>query len=113
MKINNILVVYTSSKSNNGELTVRVIKNTLNKYEIKHKFVHRDKLNKKLFQNKDLIIVAGGDGTFIRASHFILDKTPILGVNSNPKYKEGFFMASTKKDFNVKFRKVLISFPHE
>jgi len=54
-----------------------------------------------------LVIAVGGDGTFLKIAHFIFDKTPVLGVNSNPKYKEGFFMVAEKKDFGKKFRKVL------
>lgn len=32
----------------------------------------------------DLVITIGGDGTLLRASHFIDDTIPVLGVNSDP-----------------------------
>ena len=32
----------------------------------------------------DLVITAGGDGTLLKASHFIDDSVPVLGVNSDP-----------------------------
>ena len=75
--------------------------------QTKNQLRQAEKLNKKLFQNKDLIIAVGGDGTFLMASHFIFDKTPILGVNSDPRFKEGFFMTSEKNDFERKFKKFL------
>lgn len=39
-------------------------------------------------ENKDLIITLGGDGVFVRASHY-LRETPILGINSDPMTSEG------------------------
>ncbi len=107
MKISNILVVYANPKNKEEESALEEVKNTLKKYKINYKIVHRSKSSKKLFQNKDLVIVVGGDGTFLKASHFIFDKTPMLGVNSDPRYKEGFFMVSNKKDFKIKFKKLL------
>ena len=32
----------------------------------------------------DLVITVGGDGTLLRASHFLDSSIPILGVNSDP-----------------------------
>lgn len=32
----------------------------------------------------DLVIAVGGDGTLLRASHFLDSSVPILGVNSDP-----------------------------
>lgn len=107
MKINNILVVYTKPKNNTEKQTLELVKNTLKKCKIKFSVSDRERLNKKKFQNRNLVIAVGGDGTFLRASHFIFDKTPIIGVNSDPKSKEGFFMMATKKDFNKKFKETL------
>jgi|TARA_B100001964_G_scaffold236955_1_gene299563 NAD+ kinase len=107
MAINNVLVVYANPKNNVEKSTLELVKRILKKYKINYKTEHRSKLSKKLFRNKDLVIAVGGDGTFLRASHFIFDKTPVLGVNSDPVYKEGFFMAAVKKDFEIKFKKIL------
>ena len=107
MKINNILVVYSKPVNKEEKSTLEIVKNTLKKYKINYIVSKREKLSKRLFQNKGLIIAVGGDGTFLRASHFIFGKTPILGVNSNLKYKEGFFMAATKKDFNKKLNRIM------
>jgi NAD+ kinase len=107
MKIDNILVVYTNPRNKKEKFALNLVKNILKKHKISYKSMHRGKLSKKLFQNKDLIIVVGGDGTFIRTSHFIFDKTPIMGINSDPRYKEGFFMIAEKKDFKRKLKKIL------
>ena len=107
MKLKNILLVYTKPITKVEKSTLEIVKKTLKNNKINFVISRRDKLNKKLFQNKDLIVVVGGDGTFLRTSHFIFDKTPIFGVNSNPKYKEGFFMSATKKDFGKKINKIL------
>ena len=107
MQLKNILVVYTKPLSKEEKSTLEIVKNTLKKYKISYILSKREKLNKKLFQNKDWVISVGGDGTFLRTSHFIFDKTPVLGVNSDPKYKEGFFMTAAKKDFKRKFKRIL------
>ena len=107
MKIKNILIVYTKPKNTAEKETLQVVEKTLKRYNVDYTISKRERLNKKLFQNRDLVIAVGGDGTFLRASHFIFDKTPILGVNSDTKSKEGFFMPATKKDFNKKFNKII------
>ena len=106
MKLSNVLVVYTKPKTSAEKQTLEVVQNTLKKHEINFSISEREKLNRKLFRNKDLVIAVGGDGTFLRASHFIPNKMPILGVNSDPKSKEGFFMASNKKNFNEIIKKI-------
>ena len=106
MKIKNILVVYTNPKNLAEKQTLQAVEKTLKKYKVGYAVSEREKLNKRLFRNKNLVIAVGGDGTFLRTSHFIFDKTPILGVNSDPKSKEGFFMAATRKDFSIKFSKI-------
>jgi NAD+ kinase len=107
MKIKNILVIYTDPKTNREKLTLNLIKATLKKYSINYKISDREKLNRRLFKNQDLVIAVGGDGTFLRSSQFVFDNTPLFGVNSNPRYKEGFFMITDKTDFEKKFKKIL------
>ncbi len=108
MEISNALVVYTKPLNDEEKSAFSRVKGILKKYGIKYKIAHRNKLNKALFQNKDIVITVGGDGTFIIASHFIFGKTPIMGVNSNPRYKEGFFTAADKKDFEKKIKKIIM-----
>ena len=55
MKISNILVVYTQPLCKEEKYALGVVKNTLKKYKVNYAFSKREKLNKKLFQNKDLI----------------------------------------------------------
>jgi NAD+ kinase len=47
----------------------------------------------------DLVIAVGGDGTLLRASHFLDSSVPILGVNSDPtcwKEVSHFFLNSVE-----------------
>ena len=107
MKLKNILIVYTTPINREEKSTLSSIKKILKKHKVGYKLVIREKLNKKLFQNKDLILVIGGDGTFLMASHYIFDKTLLFGVNSNPLSKEGFFMSATNNDFEKKLVRIL------
>lgn len=60
----------------------------------------RSKLKSDLYQNKDLVVVLGGDGTFLRASHYNKD-VPMFGINPNPDRKEGYYMQTTINNFKT------------
>jgi NAD kinase len=106
MNLNDVLIVYTTPRTKEQELSFRIVKNTLKKYKINYSIANRDRLRELQFQNKDLIIAVGGDGTFLRAAQFV-DKQLLFGVNSEVKNKEGFFMKSNKKDFEIKLKMIL------
>lgn len=48
----------------------------------------------------DLVVVVGGDGTFIRASHY-LENIPILGINSEPEESVGEWMSLTANQLDL------------
>jgi len=107
MKLKNALIVYTKPMSNEEKTSLSLVKKTLNERGIRYKKRRREKLREKFFKNRDLIIAVGGDGTFLMASHGVFSKVPILGVNSNFSNKEGFFMRSSKKDFEKKLDRII------
>ncbi len=45
----------------------------------------------------DLVLTVGGDGTLLRASHWVAD-VPILGVNSAPDSSVGFFCGAKREN---------------
>ncbi len=92
----NVLVVYAKY-----DKAINLIKGSLRKKDINFKCIERSKLSKNIFKKKHLIIVVGGDGTFLRTAHLVKNEL-VLGVNSDPKTKEGFFMGSCKDDFDKK-----------
>ena len=50
----------------------------------------------------DLIVPVGGDGTFLLASNLIRDNNkPIVGINSDPEFSEGFLMLPRKFTNNI------------
>lgn len=106
MKIENTLVVYTIPRSKEQKSNLELVKNSLIKHKINYRLANRDRLRKAYFQNKDLVIAVGGDGTFLRAAHFI-DEQPLMGVNSDIKNKEGFFMKADKNNFGKKLKNVI------
>ena len=46
----------------------------------------------------DLVVSIGGDGTFLQAARSV-ERTPILGVNSDPLRSEAVFCAATRQTF--------------
>lgn len=103
--LKNAIIVYYKPKNRVEQNTLRLVFSVLRKNNVQYKSVER-KLFYSFPKNTDLIIVVGGDGTFLRASHIIKD-TPILGVNSYHDKKEGYLMQCTSKDFAQKFKRLL------
>lgn len=58
---------------------------------------HRDSLNKEVIKSYDLVIAFGGDNHFQYVSHF-LDKTPLIGINSDPNRSEGALTSINSKE---------------
>ena len=44
----------------------------------------------------DLVVIVGGDGTLLAASHGVGPRVPLLGVNCAPDHSVGFFCAARK-----------------
>jgi len=107
MEIKKALVVYAKPETEEEKLSLSIVKKTLNKLKINSVFVERNRLKGTYPKNKDLIITVGGDGTFLRASHFLKNKHLIFGVNSDIKMKEGFFLNADRKDFEKKINRII------
>ena len=54
----------------------------------------------------DLVVVVGGDGTVLDASHWLRD-TPVLAVNSDPETSVGYFCACDREGFAEVLAEVL------
>lgn len=106
MELPRVLVVYTTPRTKEQKSTLETVKKILKKHKVTFSLADRDKLNEKQFKGKGMVIAVGGDGTFLRAAHFI-GKQLILGVNADSKNKEGFFMKADRNDFEKKFKKII------
>ncbi len=97
----NILIVYHEGKE-------KVILSGLKKIFVKETYsaVKRDDLQEKDYLKKDLVVVIGGDGTFLKASHLNKD-LPMVGINPHPDTREGFYSQMTINNFEEKIRMVL------
>jgi NAD kinase len=107
MKLKNVLVVCKDGAGPETKKSISVVKKILKDSKIKFKAIMRNKIKKSDTKSKDLIIVVGGDGSLLYASHFITDKTPILCINSNTKLTEGFYSYANRFDFKKKLKQLL------
>ena len=107
MKPSNALLVYTNPTTNEYRKTLDMVEGTLRNCKIKFRLANRDKLKDAQFRNDDLVIAVGGDGTFLRAAQFIKSGQLLFGVNADVKNKEGFYMKSDKRDFEIKIGRIL------
>jgi NAD+ kinase len=81
--IEKILVVYSEKETSGHNACLNELKEVIPEA----KFIHVSDLDSEDLA-VDLVISVGGDGTFIRVSHF-LDEQYILGINSEPSSSEG------------------------
>lgn len=62
---------------------------------------------KALSPDTDMVVVLGGDGTFLGASHMVGPSTPIIGVNSAPLTSFGHFCITDAAGFGNVMQKIL------
>ena len=83
---------------------LKEIERILTKYGIKyHKHFRGGKVS---YAKYDLIVTAGGDGTFLEAARKIKDQA-IIGVNSAPSYSVGKLCIANVKNFEAIIRRVM------
>lgn len=71
------------------ETTLRRVVALLERMPARVTTAYRERLSR--IQGFDLVVSVGGDGTFLQVSHFIADRTPVLGINSDPRRSEAAF----------------------
>lgn len=70
----------------------------------------RDSLKKEYFDDKEVIVSVGGDGTFLSCAHNIDEQLLLLGVNSNPKKSEGALTSIMIWDLQEKLNEIVNDF---
>lgn len=78
------------------EATVREVEDALTALGVQARFVEAAEPVTQSFDDVDLVLTVGGDGTLLLASHRVTAKTPILGINSAPRDSVGHFCAAKK-----------------
>ena len=111
-----ILVVYKKNFEGVHDIALKKMINCLDELKsdlsISSDYKARERVQKQDFEGRKLIIVLGGDGTLTSISHNILDNTPVMGVNSNPRAHNdqgsvGFYMDSDMSTFSEDIRNAL------
>lgn len=76
---------------------------TLQERGIETRILKRFEYNDENVQWADMIITAGGDGTFLMGSSKILNRDkPIIGINTDPTKSEGYLCLPKHYSFNMK-----------
>ena len=87
--------------------TLEKVQKCLRGLKVNYKAVRRTNLTPQTCKDADLIIVVGGDGTFLKTTRHVFDDTPVLPVSSDTKYNEAFYSKATPQDFAKKFEKLI------
>ncbi len=107
MKIKNVLVVHKMGYSSEEKKVVDYVQETLKKKNILWRAISRLEVHHEIVKGRDLIIVVGGDGTFLKTAQFVSDQTPFLCVNADPKKTEGFYSKTERTSFEKKIDAIL------
>lgn len=83
---------------------IDLVKKTLENHKINYHVEQRHLVEN--ISGFDLVITIGGDGTFLRTSHFIKNQF-IIGVNSSPKHSVGALCSINAKMFPKKIQEIL------
>ncbi len=106
MQLKNVLVVHKMGYSGEEKKAVDKLLEVLKKKKILHRFVSRLEVNHEIVKARDLIIIVGGDGTFLKVAQYTMDAVPLLCINADPKNTEGFFSATTGKNIEKKLDQI-------
>jgi len=93
------MLLYHHNIHKNCEATV---KEMLEKHDIETKVVTRFDYNEANIDWADVVVTAGGDGTFLLGASRIMDPTKtLIGFNSDPTRSEGYLCLPKKYSNNV------------
>jgi NAD+ kinase len=84
--------------------TLEMVVNTLSRRGVNYDTETRHKL--KNLDDYDMIFSVGGDGTFLRTSHYVKNQL-LMGINSSTKYSVGALCSVTHHDFEKKLDDIL------
>lgn len=101
------LVVYNKPASKAEKNTVECVRSALAKENIRAKFVERHDLLPSHAKGKEFALSIGGDGTFLLAAHALLENVPLLGINADPRTKEGYLLSAHEKTFPSILKRIL------
>ncbi len=102
-----VLVVYNAPASPEEKKTVEIVRRALRDEQLRAEWVERHRLSPAAAKGKELAFSIGGDGTFLLAAHILPDRIPLLGINSDPKTKEGYFLGANTKTFSGILKRIL------
>ncbi len=103
-KIRKVLVVYYAKY----RAALLKVHRAILKLGLSHSVARRENeaAIRRLIGKADAVIVVGGDGTLLRASHFIEGK-PVLHISSTRDAHEAFFSRATGKDAPQKLKRLM------
>ena len=96
---------FASSHETQGRAR-EAVESAISKSGAQVEMLYRSDLTPERFENIDLAVTVGGDGTFLETSHYLSSETPILGVNSDPSRSVGFFSACSGPEFLALFERL-------
>lgn len=107
MKLQNVLIVHKIGFSESEKKAFHEVLEVIKKKKIMHRVISLLEVHADMIHERDLIIVVGGDGTFLKTAHAMHTKIPFLCINADPTKTEGFFSQTTAATVEKKIEQIL------
>ncbi|MBW2993105.1 NAD(+)/NADH kinase [Candidatus Woesearchaeota archaeon] len=101
---NNTNVQQMKKEHEEQKRTLDTVIGVIEKNNINYDSIYRAHLRD--ITDQDLVVVVGGDGTFLEVGHYIRNKIPIIGVNSDIENSAGHHCMSDRFRFEEDIRKI-------
>lgn len=102
MNMKNVLIVHKFGYSKEEKKTVETVEAALHKRKILYRCISPLELHHEMVKDRDLIIIVGGDGTFLKTAQYVHNDIPFLCVMGDPNKTEGFFSKTSKQTVATK-----------
>lgn len=97
---NKVLLIYSEKLSKKHLASVEKAKEILMQSKCNARIIRANEMKPVFFDDIELVITLGGDGTFIRAASFLKEQL-ILGINSEPETSEGAFLEMIDNELHL------------
>jgi NAD+ kinase len=105
MRLQNVLVVHKIGFTEKEKIAYNNVISVLKNNHILHRSISLLEVHPDMIHERDLIIVVGGDGTFLKTAHAVTD-IPFLCINADPQKTEGFFSTTTAENAEKKLMQI-------
>lgn len=107
MNVQNVLVIHKMGYNITEKKSLEKVLAILKRKKILFRCVSRLEVGSGMLKGREIIIVVGGDGTFLKVAQYIKDNTPVICINADMHNTEGFYSNTNPTNFQEKLAQII------